>query len=57
MVAEIKFRRVSKNEFFIVSGSSVDAEREHGDGGEAGVLLQLAESKFKVVHDKEGVEN
>src|SRR6185369_16566844 len=42
MVAEIKFRRVSKNEFFIVSGSSVDAEREHGDGGEAGVLLQLA---------------
>src|SRR2546425_336295 len=31
-------------------GSDAEREREHGHGGEAGVLEQLAEGEFEVVH-------
>jgi hypothetical protein len=34
--------------------SETQGEREHGYGGEAGILQQLAESEFEVVHKPVG---
>ncbi len=33
-------------------GPDAEREREHGHGGEAGVLQQLAEGEFEIIHNE-----
>src|SRR5439155_8621520 len=56
----IRFRKIErppKHRVGHAENRHVDAdaqrEREHGHGGEAGVLQQLAEGEFEIIHGKE----